>query len=195
MPTLSPFPVFSAATHFSKEQVHLPHARQSPGSSLGTPRPHTTGCRGREDRAGRTHGIFRYLHVGLLRVHQLLDDLPEAIGIREVAGQRPRRRVLAVPRSFHAVSLGVVKTPAQRSDLFSALRDDTRGHSPLFSTAHQGHGQGLGLCPAFSGLSQGHASRAKCFTQHKPLWSFKMLVAKTGAHVPSVFTPDAFLSS
>lgn len=84
----------------------------------------TTGRHRPGERAGK-HALL-YLHVGLLCVHQLLDDFSEAIRIRQVAGQGPWRWGLALPRSFHAARLGGVKTPAQRGDLFRTLRGDKR---------------------------------------------------------------------
>ena len=81
----------------------------------------------RETEQERTCSTFRYLHIGLLRVHQLLDDFPEAICIGEVASQRPQRWVPSPPRPFHAVALRVAETPTQRSDLFRTLRDGETG--------------------------------------------------------------------
>lgn len=79
-----------------------------------------------QEGCGESRRHLPYLHIGLLCVHELLDDFAEAICIREVASQWPRRRVLTLPRSFHAVGLGVVKIPTQRGDLLGTLGGNKR---------------------------------------------------------------------
>ena len=102
------------------------------GSSADTTRSPCQHTAGRHRKgAGNHDSIFCYLHIGLLCVHELLDDFSEAICIREVASQWPRRRVLTLPWSFHALGLGVVKIPTQCGDLLSTLGGNKR-HRTLF---------------------------------------------------------------
>lgn len=123
----SPSPLSSSALSPSWAAIH--HFKGSSTMSWcsgqmwpGDPCRHAAGHH-RETEQARTRAVSRYLHVGLLRVHQLLDDFPEAICIREVASQRPRRWVPSPPRPFHAVTLRVVETPTQHGDLLCTLRD------------------------------------------------------------------------
>lgn len=137
-----PLPLTSLLCSNSLLPVHGGVRRVSPGDPCHHTTPH--------HKPGEQDSMLcprLYLHIGLLCVHQLLDDFSEAIRIRQVAGQGPRRWVLALPRSFHAGGLGGVKTPTQRSDLFGTLRGDKSGKCtgdcPLLSTAQQGHNQCL----------------------------------------------------
>lgn len=146
----------------------------------GDPCRHTAGHH-RETEQARTRAVSRYLHVGLLRVHQLLDDFPEAICIREVASQWPRRWVPSPPRPFHAVTLRVVETPTQHGDLLCTLRDGEMGKityrtcsiiisQPVFN---------LPLPSTLSAASQGQKSRASGLSRVRRVWlSFKITVVK-----------------
>lgn len=158
-----PLPSSSAAIYFFECMVG------SRGRYPGTPATTPLATTDRMRQQDSMHCPLLYLHIGLLCVHQLLDDFSEAIRIRQVAGQRPWRWALALPRSFHAGGLGGVKTPTQHSDLFGTLRGDKSGkcirRCPLLSTAHEGHK----LSPSLPGNLLGGTSRTDGFIRRQPL--------------------------
>ena len=147
--TLSPSA--AAICHF-KEQASPWWVAGSWVDIARSPCQHTAGHHKRG--AGNQDCIIRYLHIGLLCVHELLDYFSEAICIREVASQWPRRRVLTLPWSFHAVGLGVVKIPTQRGDLLSTLGGNKRHRTSSIIISRPPRTRGLSSPSVLLGVSQ-----------------------------------------